>query len=79
MKTIKNDAINNTTDFQDALNIKSVQLVALVNLITGEGFEHFSNFNEPMQHNVLSLVADLAHQIDDANASINLTNMGMRI
>ena len=69
----------NNIEYRDTLNIKSVQLVALINLITGEGFEHFSNLNEIMQQNALSLVADLAHQIDDANASINLTNMGMRI
>jgi hypothetical protein len=71
MNTIKNDSLNRITDFQDALNIKSVQLVALVNLITGEGFEHFATFNEAMQHHALSLVADLAYQINDANHSIN--------
>lgn len=63
-----------TTKYRDALNIKSVQLVALATLITGEGFDHFSNLSENVQQNLLSLVADLADQIEDANTSINLIN-----
>lgn len=50
----------------DVASVKIQQLDAMINAITGEGFEHFQNMNDEAQHWYLMAVADYAMDISKA-------------
>ena len=56
---------------RNVLLIKSGQLSALATSITGEGFEQFCTLNERLRHELLGLLAELAHDVDKASRVIN--------
>lgn len=58
--------INISVDNYDTASGKIQQLVAMLHLVSGEGFKAFSHLNEGTQDWYLHAMADLADSINDA-------------
>ncbi len=65
------DQLRGNVEARNVLFTKTGQLAALTTSITGEGFEPFCTLNERLRHELLGLVAELAHEIDKASLVIN--------
>lgn len=58
-------------DACDVLSLKPSYLFALTASMIGDGFEGFSSMGDDLQRDLLSLVCDLAREVNEASQVIN--------
>ncbi len=56
---------------RNVLALKTGQLAALTASMIGEGFENFRSMGDSLQHDLLALASNLAHEINAASRVIN--------
>ena len=71
MESIKMNTTAGTLDLINELVLKTQSLDAMLAIVTGEGFEAFTRFNEGTQHEYIFACSEMASQVREITDALS--------